>query len=127
MRKNRLYIFLLALLSVTTVFADNMPTINPTAIFTTADGEETGTSYSGSAPLPVRFLPTQRTQADGTPTMNGVSRWKDRKNHILNATSKTPNIPSTKPVHTGLCFMPSSHKTAIPWLTQMNIGQMLNH
>lgn len=35
--------------------ADDMPTINPTATFITPDGEETGTSYAGSAPLTVRF------------------------------------------------------------------------
>jgi|UniRef100_UPI00402876EB gliding motility-associated-like protein len=72
MRKNRLYIFLLALLSVTTVFADNMPTINPTAIFTTADGEETGTSYSGSAPLPVRFF----ANAENTSGWDTYYEWR---------------------------------------------------
>ncbi len=39
----------------TNIMAQDMPTINPTATFITPDGEETGTSYSGSAPLTVRF------------------------------------------------------------------------
>lgn len=37
------------------IFAENTPTINPTATFITPDGEETGNSYSGSAPLTVRL------------------------------------------------------------------------
>lgn len=37
------------------VSADEVPTIDPQATFLTPDGEETGTSYSGSAPLTVRF------------------------------------------------------------------------
>lgn len=35
--------------------ADNTPTISPSATFMGEEGEETGTSYSGSAPLTVRF------------------------------------------------------------------------
>lgn len=38
------------------LLADDYPTINPTAIVTTDDGEEEVTSYSGSAPLEVRFV-----------------------------------------------------------------------
>lgn len=37
------------------VKADDVPTINPLATFETTDGDETGTSYAGSAPLTVRF------------------------------------------------------------------------
>lgn len=35
--------------------ADDVPTISPLATFTGEEGEETGTSYSGSAPLAVHF------------------------------------------------------------------------
>lgn len=35
--------------------AEDYPTINPMATFVTSDGEETGESYSGSAPVTVRF------------------------------------------------------------------------
>lgn len=38
-----------------TALADDVPTISPTATFITDEGEETGTSYSGSAPLTARF------------------------------------------------------------------------
>ncbi len=34
---------------------DDVPTINPTAVFTTDDGEEEADSYSGSAPLEAAF------------------------------------------------------------------------
>ncbi len=42
-------------MQVTYVLADDVPTIAPTATFSTSDGEETSTSYSGSAPLYVLF------------------------------------------------------------------------
>lgn len=49
-------ILLLALLCcIADIKADDMPTIDPQATFLTPEGEETGTSYSGSAPLTVRF------------------------------------------------------------------------
>lgn len=53
---NRIRIILLALFIVALhAHADDVPTIDPLATFVTPDGEETGTSYSGSAPLTVRF------------------------------------------------------------------------
>jgi len=50
-------ILIVVTLSLTgiTAWADDIPTINPTATFITPDGEETGSNYSGSAPLTVRF------------------------------------------------------------------------
>ncbi len=51
--------FLINLLPIT-LWADNgedvYPTINPTAVFTTPDGEEELESFSGSAPLPAKFF-----------------------------------------------------------------------
>ncbi len=46
---------LLVILPLGLLAADDTPTINPTAVFMTEDGEEEGTSYSGSAPLEARF------------------------------------------------------------------------
>lgn len=50
----RLLLFIIACLTLQ-AHADEVPTIDPQATFITPDGEETGTSYSGSAPLTVRF------------------------------------------------------------------------
>ena len=49
-----------ALLTVATVTAyaqqyDELPTINPTATYTTENGEEESEDYSGNAPLAGRF------------------------------------------------------------------------
>lgn len=47
---------LLAVVSISAAFADDLPSINPSATYTNKDGmEETGTEYSGSAPLKVLF------------------------------------------------------------------------
>lgn len=49
-------IFALTLFCVLRAYADDVPTIDPQATFVTAEGEEeTGTSYSGSAPLTAHF------------------------------------------------------------------------
>lgn len=48
-------LFLLILCTTLQAYADEVPTIDPQATFTTDEGEETGTSYSGSAPLTVVF------------------------------------------------------------------------
>lgn len=72
MRKITICMFLLASLWATAVLADDMPTIDPTAIFTTPDGEESGTSYSGSAPLPVRFL----ANAQNTDGWDAYYEWR---------------------------------------------------
>ena len=57
MRKKTLVIvaLLISLCHAITAFADDVPTISPTATFTTEDGEETGTTISGSAPLTAHF------------------------------------------------------------------------
>ena len=44
-------LLLLVLCTTLQAYADEVPTIDPQATFTTDEGEETGTSYSGSAPL----------------------------------------------------------------------------
>ena len=48
-------LLLLVLCTTLQAYADEVPTIDPQATFTTDEGEETGTSYSGSAPLIVVF------------------------------------------------------------------------
>lgn len=48
-------LLLLVLSTTLQAYADEVPTIDPQATFTTDEGEETGTSYSGSAPLNVVF------------------------------------------------------------------------
>lgn len=48
-------LLLLILCTTLQAYADEVPTIDPQATFTTDEDEETGTSYSGSAPLTVVF------------------------------------------------------------------------
>ena len=48
-------LLLLVLCTTLQAYADEVPTIDPQATFTTDEGEETGTSYSGSASLTVVF------------------------------------------------------------------------
>lgn len=48
-------LLLLVLCTTLQAYADEVPAIDPQATFTTDEGEETGTSYSGSAPLTVVF------------------------------------------------------------------------
>ena len=48
-------LLLLVLCTTLQAYANEVPTIDPQATFTTDEGEETGTSYSGSAPLTVVF------------------------------------------------------------------------
>ena len=48
-------LLLLVLCTALQAYADEVPTIDPQATFTTDEGEETGTSCSGSAPLTVVF------------------------------------------------------------------------
>lgn len=48
-------LLLLVLCTALQAYADEVPTIDPQATFTIDEGEETGTSYSGSAPLTVVF------------------------------------------------------------------------
>lgn len=48
-------LLLLVLCTTLQAYADEVPTIDPQATFTTDEGEETVTSYSGSAPLTVVF------------------------------------------------------------------------
>ena len=53
---NHIRLFLLSIVCLAlNAYADELPTIDPQATFITSEGEETGTSYSGSAPLTVRF------------------------------------------------------------------------
>lgn len=48
-------LLLLVLCTTLQAYADEVPTIDPQATFITDEGEETSTSYSGSAPLTVVF------------------------------------------------------------------------
>lgn len=55
-RMNHIRLFLLLILGFAIrAYADEVPTIDPQATFITPEGEEISTSYSGSAPLTVRF------------------------------------------------------------------------
>lgn len=56
----------------TPMMADDYPTIDPIATFITDNGEETGTSYSGSAPLTVRF----EAQADNVGSWTSHYEWR---------------------------------------------------
>lgn len=61
-------IFALALFFVLGAYADEVPTIDPQATFVTAEGEEeTGTSYSGSAPLLAHFHANAQNVGEYTP------------------------------------------------------------
>lgn len=54
---HRIFFIIISLFAgLVKAYSDDYPTISPSAIFMTPDGEETGTSYSGAAPLTVRFL-----------------------------------------------------------------------
>ena len=56
MNMKHIIILLVALTcSFLQVKADDIPTIDPQATFITSEGEETGSSFQGSAPLTVRF------------------------------------------------------------------------
>ena len=54
------------------LYAQDMPAINPTAIFDGADGEEEGQSYSGSAPLTARFM----ANAENTDGWTAYYEWR---------------------------------------------------
>lgn len=67
-------IFTLSAVLLTTLCASaqQYPSINPTAVFTNAEGqEETGTIYSGSAPLTARFY----AYAENVGTYNATYEW----------------------------------------------------
>ena len=52
MKINKIFLLWMALLPFSTAIADEIPTINPTAVFINSDGnEEESTNFSGSAPL----------------------------------------------------------------------------
>lgn len=52
--------------------AEDLPTINPLATFETTDGDETGTTYAGSAPLTVRFS----ANAENTTGWSAHYEWR---------------------------------------------------
>ena len=56
MKIKQIFTLLQMLLVTAAVWADNIPTISPAAIFITEEGEEEGTEISGSAPLTGRFM-----------------------------------------------------------------------
>lgn len=72
MIKPRFCLLFAALLATLQTLADDIPTINPSAIFSTSDGEEEGTSYSGSAPLQVSFS----ANAKDTGGWNAYYEWR---------------------------------------------------
>ena len=53
-------------------YADEIPTISPTATFTTDEGEETATTISGSAPLTARFY----ANAENTGSWTAHYEWR---------------------------------------------------
>ncbi len=64
---------LVGLCMVNGAWAQNVPTINPTAVFINEDGEEEeGTSYSGSAPVEVNFY----ANAENTTGWNSYYEWR---------------------------------------------------
>ncbi len=63
---------LLVILPLGLLAADDTPTIDPTAVFMTEDGEEEGTSYSGSAPLEARFY----ANAENTTGWSTYYEWR---------------------------------------------------
>lgn len=52
--------------------ADDNPTISPTAVIITENGEETTNDYAGSAPLTVRF----KANSDNTTGWNAYYEWR---------------------------------------------------
>lgn len=66
---------ILLLMAVLNAQADNTPSIDPQATFITSDGEETGTSYQGSAPLTVRFC----ANAENTAGWSTHYEWRFTK------------------------------------------------
>ena len=60
------------LLSVARLYADDVPTINPDATFSTTDGDETATSFSGSAPLAAAF----HANAENTEGWSAYYEWR---------------------------------------------------
>jgi gliding motility-associated-like protein len=59
--------FAIAFFSVTAAYADDVPTINPTATYTTSDGEQESSDMSGSAPLTGRFQANPSNVGSYTP------------------------------------------------------------
>lgn len=74
--KNMKHILLAVLITFTTLcqptYADEIPTISPTATFTTDEGEETATTISGSAPLTARFY----ANAENTGSWTAHYEWR---------------------------------------------------
>ena len=68
-------LLLLVLCTALQAYADEVPTIDPQATFTTDEGEETGTSYSGSAPLTVVF----HANAENVGTYTPHYEWRFTK------------------------------------------------
>ena len=76
MNMKHIIILLVALTcSFMQVKADDIPTIDPQATFITSEGEETGTSYQGSAPLTVRFT----ANAENVGAWNAHYEWRFTK------------------------------------------------
>lgn len=71
MRKTLALAFIFGLFA-NTVLAEDYPTINPLATFVTSEGEETVESYSGSAPVTVRFA----ANAENVGTWNAHYEWR---------------------------------------------------
>lgn len=70
---HRIFILIISMLAIfSQLHADEYPTINPSATFMTPDGEETGTSYSGDAPLTVRF----QTNPENTDGWTSHYEWR---------------------------------------------------
>lgn len=74
--KNMKHTLLAVLITFTTfcqpTYADEIPTISPTATFTTDEGEETATTISGSAPLTARFY----ANAENTGSWTAHYEWR---------------------------------------------------
>ena len=95
MNMKHIIILLVALTcSFMQVKADDIPTIDPQATFITSEGEETGTSYQGSAPLTVRFAANAENVGHGARTTNGDSRRKETTRPTLSDMRRTRNIRS---------------------------------
>ena len=73
MKINKIFLLWMALLPFSTAIADEIPTINPTAVFINSDGnEEESTNFSGSAPLRGVF----RANASGIGAYSANYEWR---------------------------------------------------
>ena len=72
MTKVKFCLLILTIVSAVNLKADDVPTISPLATYQGSDGEESGTNYSGSAPLEVQFT----ANAENTDGWSAYYEWR---------------------------------------------------